>query len=76
MEKSEKLRAVFPRRLKSAMFDKGLNCKQLAEQTDIHNNMIGHYVRGKYLPKIEALLALCQALDVSADWLMGREEKG
>lgn len=72
MDKNEKLREIFPERLKRAMGEKKLNNKQLARRVGIHPNMIGFYALGKYFPQLDTLAAICDALDVSADWLLGR----
>lgn len=75
MDKAEQLRIMFPRRLKSAMFEKNINAKQLADKVGVHKNHISYYVRGIYFPQMSMLWAICDALDVSADWLMGRKEE-
>ena len=75
MEPNERLRVIFPRRLKSAMFEKNINAKQLADKVGVHKNCISYYVRGIYFPQMSMLWAICDALDVSADWLMGRVDK-
>lgn len=75
MDKAEQLRIMFPRRLKSAMFEKNINAKQLADKVGVHKNHISYYVRGIYFPQMSMLWAICDALDVSADWLMGRVEE-
>ena len=74
MDKAERLRIMFPRRLKSAMFERNMTNKELAEKAGLNENMIGHYANGKYRPKMDALECLCNALGVSADYLMGRAE--
>lgn len=75
MSSTIKSSVIFPRRLKSAMFERGVSSKQLAEKSGLHENMIGHYVRGTYAPKLGNLELLCDALNVSADWLMGRTDE-
>lgn len=75
MIRDEKLREILSERLKRAMGEKKLNNKQLARRVGIHPNMIGYYVQKKAFPKLDSLAAICEALDVSADWLMGRVDK-
>ncbi len=69
---------IFPKRLKEARQNKGLNMAELAEKTGITASAISSYERaeenGKTKPKIPSIenaMKLAIALGVSIDWLCG-----
>lgn len=71
---------VFPKRLKEARQNKGLNMAELAEKTGITASAISSYEKaegnGKSKPKIpsvENAMKLAIALGVSIDWLCGMD---
>lgn len=62
----------FGKRLEKARKDKGMTQAQLARVMTTNVNVIGRYEHGEQLPRADKLYELCDILDVSADWLMGR----
>ena len=58
------------RRLKEERTRKGLSQQKLAELTDTHYSNIGRYERGDAKPSAEVLNRICQALEVSPDYLI------
>lgn len=44
--------------------------EQLAEKADISTSFLGHIERGSRVASLETLVALCNALNVSADYLL------
>ena len=48
--------------------------EQLAALVGISTSFMGHIERGTRVPSIETLYRICDALGVSADYLMGLEE--
>jgi len=52
---------------------KKITQKQLAEQIEVHFNMIGRYENGVVLPSVETLNKMADALEVTTDFLLGRE---
>ena len=60
-------------RLRTARIGRGLRAEDLAEKTGMHVNSIGNYELGKTTPGAKNLIALADALEVSLDWLCGRE---
>lgn len=71
---------IFPKRLKEARQNKGLNMAELAEKTGITASAISSYERteenGKSKPKIPSIenaMKLAIALGVSIDWLCGMD---
>ena len=70
---------LFAQRLKEAMKGRGLKAATLsakikAEQDfTIQRQSISQYIDGQSNPDTERLTAICKALDVSADYLLGLE---
>lgn len=62
-------------RLKEAMARKGLTVSKLAIRSGITERMIRYYISGHSDPGRYSLERMCGALDVSADWLVGTENK-
>lgn len=62
-------------RLCTAMLESGIPMKDLAERTEIHVNTLYHYTNGT-MPCADKLGALCGALGVSADWVLGLKAAG
>lgn len=60
--------------LKDFRLSKGLTQKQLADLTNMTERGIQRYESGERKPNFDALLALSTALDVSADYLLGRSK--
>lgn len=66
---------IFSRRLKSALYAREMNGKQLALAIGVSQPTISHYVTGQEYPRVTILPAICQALHVSADYLLGMSNK-
>lgn len=49
-----------------------LTQEQLAEKINVSTSFIGHIERGTRKLSVETLCALCDALGVSSDFLLGR----
>lgn len=62
-------------RLKLAMKRRGINQAKLAEETLVSPSTISHYMKGKRGIYYETLVAICKALNVSADYLLGLKEE-
>ena len=65
----------FPVRLKALRERKGLPAYILSDLCGVSHSMVGCYERGDCRPTIEVLFRLCDALDCSADYLIGRTEE-
>lgn len=61
----------FGKRLTSIRKAKKISQSELAQKVGIHPNVLGRYERGEARPFVEMALKLAQALDVSADYLLG-----
>ena len=57
-------------RIKKARIDKKQTQAQLAEQLDLSNNYISSIERGTSIPSLETFIAICNALDVTADMML------
>jgi transcriptional regulator with XRE-family HTH domain len=66
---------LFSERLRSLRTSKGLSQKTLAEAMGITATGYQNYEVGRRLPTFEKLLAICNVLDCSADYLLGRTDK-
>lgn len=64
----------FGEHLKTIRQSKNLTQKQLAELIGSTERGIQRYESGERKPNFDAILALCNALNVSADYLIGRTE--
>lgn len=64
---------VFPQRLKQLRQKKGLTQQKLAEILGIKRNTYSDWENGKTEPGFENLIKLADLLEVSIDWLFGRE---
>lgn len=59
-------------RIRSALYEKGMKQRDLAEKLDVPDNTVSRYVIGYRLIRIDMLVRIADALDVSVDWLLGR----
>lgn len=60
----------FAERLKDARRVCGLSQEELAERLEVSRQAVGKWEQGLAYPEVEKLLALCAALNVSADMLL------
>lgn len=63
------------RRLKEAMDQHGLSVKALAAKTGFHANSVYRVYQAKGLPGAMMLIRFADELQVSTDWLLGRESQ-
>ena len=69
------MKSIFANRLREARQRKGWTINQMAEKVGIAVNSIYGYERGKSEPTMFALTLLAETLDVTTDYLTGREGK-
>lgn len=62
---------IFGEHLKRIRISKNLTQKQLAVLIDSTERGIQRYESGERKPNFEAIISLCEALEVSADYLLG-----
>ena len=63
----------FSKILKSIMLEKALNQVQLAQKIGVKQSQVSEWLKGKSKPGYDNLKAMCVALDISADRLLGIE---
>jgi len=66
---------IVRQRIKECREQQGLSMTKLAEKTGLTISAISQFEGGERDPNLESLDKLANALEVSADYLMGREEK-
>lgn len=62
-------------RIKECRENQGLSMTKLAEKTGLTLSAISQFESGERDPSLESLKKLADALQVSADYIMGREEE-
>ena len=60
--------------LKEIMEDKNLNQTEFALKIGLKQSQISEWLKGKSLPGYSSLKAICQNIDVSADYLLGLKD--
>lgn len=63
----------FSQRLKELRLEKDLSQKEVADLVHVNRVTYTNWERGKREPSFENLVKLADLLDVSLDWLFGRE---
>ncbi|HHQ3752213.1 MAG: helix-turn-helix transcriptional regulator [Staphylococcus epidermidis] len=64
---------IFTERLKELRLKKGLTQTELGEKVGVKQNTFTNWEKGKREPSFENLIKLADLLEVSLDWLFGRE---
>lgn len=72
---SETSLTVLPEKIKEARKKAGLSQKELAEKLDMNLRTYGSYERGERDVSTAVLLKICKTLNISSDYLLGRDEK-
>jgi transcriptional regulator with XRE-family HTH domain len=73
--KSIALEKTISRRLKVALFEVGMSCRDLARRTGTSPNTIFLLVNAKSVPQADTLVKIADVLDCSTDWLLGRADQ-
>lgn len=71
----DKMSEIFSKRLKKIREEKKLSQADLAKKADLQTAAISHFETGKRKPSFDNLKRLVNALNVSVDYLLGREMK-
>lgn len=64
---------IFTERLKKLRLKKGLTQKDIADLVHVNRVTYTNWEKGKREPSFENLIKLADLLEVSLDWLFGRE---
>ena len=67
-------REIFSKKLQEAVKFSTINYAELAKKLNITKANMSMYKNGKAVPSLETFDALCDILDVSADFLLGKKE--
>lgn len=65
---------TLPEKIKNARKKAGLSQKELAEKLDMNLRTYGSYERGERDVSTAVLLKICKTLNISSDYLLGRNE--
>lgn len=57
------------------MIDFNLNQSQLAEKIGLKQSQVSEWLKGKSKPSYDSIKAICIALDIPADRLLGLDER-
>lgn len=68
------MKSVFMQRMKETMQEKGIRQTDLVEKTGIDKGALSSYMNGRYMPNAEKFAKIANALGVSVDYLLGKEE--
>lgn len=66
---------VFSSRLQKLMDEESVSKRKLSTKTQVDRKSITTYLQGECLPRWEALTLIADFFEVSADYLLGREEE-
>ena len=61
----------FAQRLKELRAENNISQNKLAEMCNVQQSCVSKWERGVTLPDAEMIVVVCQALHVSADYLLG-----
>ena len=62
---------ILIKRIKQWRYDHYVTQQQLADKIGCPRNTLHCWETGRRVPGCEAIIALCRAMNVSADWLLG-----
>ena len=61
----------FSERLRQVLKDNGMSQVMLAKKIGMSQGIVNNYCTGKREPTLDVLVSICQALNESADYLLG-----
>lgn len=64
---------TFAQRFQRALFIRGLKQVDVCEKTGISSSIMSCYAKGRYVPKKQNLTLIAIALNVSEEWLLGKD---
>ena len=67
----KKIDFTFAQRLEKILIERNIYPAQLARMTGLNRSAIYSYIDGTAQPRAYAIVKIAQALDVSADYLLG-----
>lgn len=70
----EEVNEIFSQRLKEAVSMSGISYSDLAAKLGINKATVSMYIHGKALPSLPTFYKIAEILDVSSDFLLGKNE--
>lgn len=71
----ERTKTNISRRMKVRLFELDMTIRELSEKSGVPAPSIGSYVAMRNMMSADALAAIAEGLECSADWLLGISEK-
>ena len=68
------IRIIFAEKFNEAMKYSNLSYAELAKKINITKATMSMYKHGKAIPSLETFSKMCDLLDVSADFLLGKKD--
>lgn len=65
---------IFATRLRNKRREKGLSVAALSKKSDVAASSIRKYEMGVVVPSVLAVMYLAEVLEVTIDWLVGRDD--
>ena len=66
---------MFEARIKALRVSLGLNKVEFASQLSVTKQSVSNWENGNILPSIDMLIKICNTFSVSADYLLGLDDK-
>ena len=66
---------MFEARIKALRVSLGLNQVEFASQLSVTKQSVSNWENGNILPSIDMLIKICNTFSVSADYLLGLDDK-
>lgn len=73
---NEEFARTLGRRIRAAREAKGLTQEALGTPIAVKKANLSQWENGRHMPDVEQFAGLCDAMSISADWLLGREHPG
>ncbi len=74
-EMVERTKTNISRRMKVRLFELDMTIRELSRKSGVPAPSIGAYVAMRNMMSADALAAIAEGLECSADWLLGRTDK-
>lgn len=68
------MRSTLAVRLRNKRREKGLSAEALSKKSDVAASSIRKYEMGIVVPSVLAVMYLAEVLEVTIDWLVGRDD--
>lgn len=61
-------------RLKKVLIETGMSQKELAQKIGMSQSVVNNYCSGKREPTLDVLILICDTLDETSDYMLGRKD--